>query len=56
MVGYKPNIVLSNVEFDVVGTRPVRHDGPDKVMGRARYAADIHLPGTLVGKVLIHCK
>ena len=52
MVGYKPNIVLSNVEFDVVGTRPVRHDGPDKVMGRARYAADIHLPGTLVGKVL----
>ena len=25
MVGYKPNIVLSNVEFDVVGTRPVRH-------------------------------
>lgn len=52
MVGYKPNVVLSNIEFDVVGTRPVRHDGPDKVMGRARYAADIHLPGTLVGKVL----
>ena len=39
MVGYKPNVVLSNVEYDVVGTRPIRHDGPDKVMGRARYAA-----------------
>ena len=32
-------------EFDVIGTRPIRHDGPDKVTGRARYAADIHPPG-----------
>ena len=39
-------------EFDVIGTRPIRHDGPDKVTGRARYAADIHPPGWLVGKVL----
>lgn len=38
--------------FDVIGTRPIRHDGPDKVTGRARYAADIHPPGWLVGKVL----
>ena len=38
--------------FDVIGTRPIRHDGPDKVTGRARYAADIHLPGWLVGKIL----
>jgi CO/xanthine dehydrogenase Mo-binding subunit len=52
MVGYKPNVVLSNVEYDVIGTRPIRHDGPDKVMGRAQYAADINIPGTLVGKVL----
>ncbi|CAI8047000.1 4-hydroxybenzoyl-CoA reductase subunit alpha [Geodia barretti] len=38
--------------FDVIGSRPIRHDGPDKVTGRARYAADIHPPGWLVGKIL----
>lgn len=33
--------------------RPVGHvEGPDKVTGRARYAADIVLPGTLWGKCL----
>ena len=52
MPDYEPNMVLSNEEFNVVGTRPIRHDGPDKVMGRARYAADIHLPGMLHGKIL----
>ena len=54
MLDYKPNIVLANPDenYRVVGTRPVRHDGPDKVMGRARYAADIHLPGMLHGKIL----
>jgi len=52
MLDYKPNIVLSTEEFKVVGTRPIRHDGPDKVVGRARYAADIHLPGMLHGKIL----
>ena len=39
-------------EFSVIGTRPIRHDGPDKVTGRARYAADIHPPGLLHGKIL----
>ena len=52
MLEYKPNIVLSTEEFKVVGTRPIRHDGPDKVIGQARYAADIHLPGMLHGKIL----
>ena len=36
----------------VVGTRPIRHDGLDKVTGRAKYGADISLPGLLHGKVL----
>ncbi len=36
----------------VVGTRPIRRDGLDKVTGRARYGADITLPGLLHGKVL----
>ncbi len=46
------NIVLSNQEFNVVGSRPIRHDGEEKVTGRARYSADINLPGLLHAKVL----
>ena len=52
MLDYKPNIVLSNQEYNVVGTRPVRPDGADKVTGKAHYSADINLPGLLYGKVL----
>src|SRR5438445_2613558 len=43
---------LSQGQFTVVGTRPLRHDGLDKVTGHARYGADVHLPGLLHGKVL----
>ena len=39
-------------EYKVIGTRPVRHDGVEKVTGAARYGADIQLPGMLHGKVL----
>ena len=39
-------------EYKVVGTRPIRHDGVDKVTGRALYGADVQLPGMLYGKVL----
>ena len=46
------NIVLSNTEYKTVGTRPVRHDGYDKVTGKAQYSADIILPGLLHGAVL----
>ncbi|MSO65801.1 MAG: xanthine dehydrogenase family protein molybdopterin-binding subunit [Alphaproteobacteria bacterium] len=35
----------------VVGTRPIRPDGVDKVVGRAAFGADLALPGMLVGKV-----
>src|SRR5271155_2291476 len=38
--------------FKVIGTRPIRHDGVDKVTGRAKYGADYALPGMLHGKVL----
>jgi xanthine dehydrogenase molybdenum-binding subunit len=38
--------------FKVIGTRPMRHDGTDKVTGRALYGADIRLPGMLYGAVL----
>jgi len=39
-------------EFKWVGTRAPRPDGVDKVTGRARFGADLSLPGQLVGKVL----
>jgi len=52
MLEYKPNTVLSNQEFDSVGSTPVRHDGADKVTGRARYGADNNMPGMLYGRIL----
>jgi CO/xanthine dehydrogenase Mo-binding subunit len=36
----------------VVGTRPIRPDGADKVTGRAQFGADLTMPGQLVGKIL----
>ncbi len=48
----KSNVVLSNTEYKVVGTRPIRHDGTDKVTGLAKYGADLNPPGALVCKLL----
>ena len=39
-------------KYKVIGTRPIRHDGVDKVTGRAKYGADIHPTGLLYGVVL----
>jgi xanthine dehydrogenase molybdenum-binding subunit len=39
-------------QFKVIGTRPIRHDGVDKVTGRAKYGADYSFPNMLHGKVL----
>jgi CO/xanthine dehydrogenase Mo-binding subunit len=38
--------------YKVLGTRPIRHDGLDKVTGRALYGADVQLAGLLHGRVL----
>ena len=38
--------------FKVVGTRPPRPDGIDKVTGRALYGADVSAPGMLTAHVL----
>jgi len=43
---------MSERKFRQVGTRPIRHDGLDKVTGRAQFGADFSLPGMLWGKVL----
>ena len=49
---YEPNVVLSTTEFDVVGTRPIRPDGADKVTGRALYGADFTMAGLIHGAIL----
>jgi 4-hydroxybenzoyl-CoA reductase subunit alpha len=36
----------------VVGHSVTRYDGPDKVTGRAKYTADLRLPGMIHGKIL----
>lgn len=38
--------------YQVIGTRPVRHDGVDKVTGRALYGADFTAAGLLHGRIL----
>ena len=39
-------------KYKVIGTRPIRPDGLDKVTGRALFGADIDLPGMLYGAIL----
>jgi CO/xanthine dehydrogenase Mo-binding subunit len=46
------NIDPAARKFKIVGTRPPRPDGLDKVTGRARFGADASAPGMLVGKIL----
>src|SRR5258708_31094058 len=42
---------LDKASLKVVGTRPIRPDGVDKVIGRAAFGADMTMPGMLWGKV-----
>ena len=44
-------VIGGKADLKVVGTRPIRPDGVDKVTGRAAFGADFALPGMLVGKV-----
>ena len=41
-----------NKKYKVIGTRPIRHDGADKVTGRAIYGSDVRLSGAVHGKIL----
>jgi CO/xanthine dehydrogenase Mo-binding subunit len=43
---------METTEYRVIGTRPLRPDGADKVTGRAAYGADIQLPRMAYGKIL----
>ncbi|MSV27855.1 MAG: xanthine dehydrogenase family protein molybdopterin-binding subunit [Bryobacterales bacterium] len=43
---------MSAKAYSVIGTRPIRHDGADKVTGRALYGADFTAAGLLHGAIL----
>jgi CO/xanthine dehydrogenase Mo-binding subunit len=43
------NDVLQTSSLKVVGTRPVRPDGVDKVVGRAQFGGDSVMPGMIYG-------
>src|SRR5438045_6252973 len=43
---------MKTQEYSVIGTRPIRHDGADKVTGRALYGADFQMAGLLHGRIL----
>jgi len=40
---------LKEGKLKIVGSQPIRPDGVDKVTGRAKFGADLHLPGMLIG-------
>lgn len=44
-------VLETKPQYKVIGTRPIRPDGVDKVTGRAQYSADTRLPGMLYGRV-----
>ena len=46
------NQANGNGKYKVIGTRPIRHDGEDKVTGRALYGADVKLSGMLHAAML----
>jgi CO/xanthine dehydrogenase Mo-binding subunit len=52
MEDYSGGGASANGHYRVIGTRPIRHDGLDKVTGRAQYGADLRLAGMLHGRVL----
>ncbi len=41
-----------STRYKVLGTRPIRHDGIDKVTGRAVYGADVKVPDLVWGELL----
>ena len=45
-------VIDNPATMKVLGTRPLRTDGVDKVTGRAIYGKDVTLPGTLHAKLL----
>jgi CO/xanthine dehydrogenase Mo-binding subunit len=45
-------VYLGRKSYCVLGRRPIRHDGADKVTGKAIYTADFSLPNMAHGRIL----
>ena len=45
-------MTLKDTRYKVIGTRPIRHDGMEKVTGKALYGADVQLPNMSHGAIL----
>jgi xanthine dehydrogenase molybdenum-binding subunit len=45
-------LFLNKKTYSVIGQRPIRHDGADKVTGKAVYTADMTLPNLAHGKLI----
>ncbi len=48
----KPEAAAAKPNYKVLGTRPIRHDGADKVTGRAIYTNDFRIAGLIHGAIL----
>ena len=51
-MAHTDELYLGKKEYQVLGRRPVRHDGADKVTGKAIYTADVQLPNMAHGKIV----
>ena len=51
-VDYDRSMIIGDKKYRVLGTRPIRHDGVDKVTGRALYGSDIRLAGMAYAAVI----
>lgn len=51
-MAHTDDLYLGKTQYQVLGQRPVRHDGADKVTGKAVYTADVQLPGMVHGKIV----
>ena len=48
----EPPPLAANSELTYYGKPTLRYDGPAKAMGRAKYTADVHLPGMLYARMV----
>ena len=55
-MAHTEEVYLGKKEYQVLGQRPVRHDGADKVTGKAIYTADIQLPNMSGVDCVAHLK
>lgn len=49
---HEPPPLAANAELTYIGKPTERYDGPAKVTGKAKYTADVHLPGMLYGRMV----